>query len=420
MARKSARADATQAATGVPVHVGRQAIYDATGALRAYELLFRSATDASAASLAAADADRATTAVIVAAFADFDASVLLGDRPGFVNLSRAFAVGELPVPFSPEVAVLEILESLVVDDALLSGVEQLKAAGYKIALDDFVLCPETEPLLPFADYVKIDVLETSWDEVVRIAGVSRAHGAVLLAEKIEDAQMLERCHALGFELFQGYHLGRPQTLTTQTLEPAQLAAVQLLAALSDPAVEFDHLERLIAQDPALTYKLLRVANSAGSAANRSIGSLREAMVRVGLTQLRAWVMLLSVSTVAGESGGSGLEAVTARARSCQLLADRVPRAHPDTAFTLGILEGVAQLLGLTGPDLLSQISLEGSLAAGLRGEPTPERVVLDVVIGHERQDLGAARAQGIDVASLSSAYLSSLRWSHESLRSAAA
>ncbi|RKS77697.1 EAL and modified HD-GYP domain-containing signal transduction protein [Motilibacter peucedani] len=418
MAQKSARAATSETATGVPVHVGRQGIYDADGTLQAYELLFRSATDASAAQVATADADRATTAVIVAAFADFDASLLLGGRRGFVNLSRAFAVGELPVPFSPDVAVLEILESLVVDDELLAGVERLKAAGYRIALDDFVLCAETEPLLPFADYVKVDVLETTWDEVVRVAGVSAGHGAVLLAEKIEDAAMLERCRALGFELFQGYHLGRPQTMTTQTLAPAQLAAVQLLAALADPAVEFDAVERLVAQDPALTWKLLRVANSAGSAANRSIGSLREAMVRVGLAQLRAWVMLLSVSTVAAGSGGSDIEAVTARARACQLLADRVPRASPDTAFTLGILEGVAGLLGMSGADLLTQIPLEGSLADGLRGEPTPERAVLEVVLGHERHDLGAARSHGIDVGELSSAYLSSLRWSHESLRSA--
>ncbi|RZS80110.1 EAL and modified HD-GYP domain-containing signal transduction protein [Motilibacter rhizosphaerae] len=398
-----------------PVHVGRQPIYDADGDLHAYELLFRSAAGASSASVA--DEDAATTAVMLAAFADFSPSVLLSGRRGFVNLSRSFATGALPVPFSPSDGVLEVLENLAVDDELLAGVRGLRDQGYAIALDDYVLTDETATLLPFADYVKLDVLATPWDEVVRVAGVVQSYGAVLLAEKVEDAEMLERCRGLGFQLFQGYHLGRPQTMTTTTLAPAQLAAVRLLGALADEDVAIPEVELLVMQEPALTYKLLRMANSAGSSSTRTIQSVRDALMLVGLAQLRAWVMLLTVSDIAGDRG-DGLDSVTALARSCQVLAQRVPRAQPDTAFTLGLLEGVAGLLGVDGAALLDQIGLTGSLADGLRGLDTPERRVLDAVLGHQRNDLEIAAASGIDIATLSSTYLSALQWSFDTRQKA--
>ena len=205
--------------------------------------------------------------------------------------------------------------------------------------------------------------------------------------------------------------------TSTRLNPSQLSAVQLLSALSDPAVSLQQVEVLVGQDPALTYKLLRVANSAGSGANRTINSLREAVVMVGLTQLRAWVMLLAVTDIIaeGSAGGDALGAITVRARSCQLLAENVPGAHADVAFTLGILDGVAALLGLSGSDLLDQLPLEGELAAGLRGDRTPERVVLDAVLGHENYDLAPVVDHGFDVSGVSYASLQAMKWSQAQL-----
>src|SRR5947209_17890241 len=86
-------------------HVARQPIVDARGALVGYELLFRQAAGAGGATAAG---DEATTATILAAFAEFAPDELLAGRLGFVNLTRAFLTGRLPVPFSPDVAVLEV------------------------------------------------------------------------------------------------------------------------------------------------------------------------------------------------------------------------------------------------------------------------------------------------------------------------
>ncbi len=106
------------------MHVARQAINDANGHLYGYELLFRGTAGATRADL---DTDGATTQTILAAFAEFGAAELLGGKPGFINLTRKFLVGDLPLPFSPDAAVLEIVETIDLDPEVVLGALRLAA-----------------------------------------------------------------------------------------------------------------------------------------------------------------------------------------------------------------------------------------------------------------------------------------------------
>jgi len=183
-----AASSTSHAGAAATVHVARQPIHDVFGRLYGYELLFR---DTSTAGSAGSDDDSATTATIVAAFSEFGGQNLLGGKPGFINLTRAFLVGELPLPFSPDEAVLEVLETVDADDEVVAGVRRLAAEGYRIALDDFTWRPGCERLLEAADLVKVDVLTLGWDDVLETMDACRPFGVTFLAEKVED----EACSA---------------------------------------------------------------------------------------------------------------------------------------------------------------------------------------------------------------------------------
>lgn len=104
--------------------------------MHGHELLFRADPGATTAGtrLAGAEGDRATTTVVLNTFTAFGLEQLVGDGLAFVNLTRPFIVGDLPVPFSSQVAVLELLESVVIDDEVAAGVRGLVAAGFAVAL----------------------------------------------------------------------------------------------------------------------------------------------------------------------------------------------------------------------------------------------------------------------------------------------
>ncbi|MDQ1292218.1 MAG: hypothetical protein QG608_95 [Actinomycetota bacterium] len=404
-------------AAGAQTHIGRQPVHTADGALYGYELLFRPSAAASVSGVGLSDGDAATTSTILAAFSEFGLEELLGGKHGFINLTTPFLTGKLPVPFGPQNAVLEILESVPVTDALLAGVGRLISRGYVMALDDFVWAESYRPLLEVVDLVKLDVLEQSWDEVRTAADRCRPFGVRLLAERVETAEMLERCKNEGFELFQGYYLGRPQTLSVDSLTPAHALTLQLVAQLGEPETTAADVENLLRLDAALTYRLLRIANSASNGLTRRISSLKDAVVILGLAKLRAWLVLIALSDVKGTA--EGLVDALAMARTCELLARTTGRVPPEIAFTLGMMQGIASTLGIAGQDLVDRFPrLNEDLEEALRGGSGPLRDVLDAALGRKENDQASAAVLGLSPGDVGHAYLSALVWAHRTMSAA--
>jgi EAL and modified HD-GYP domain-containing signal transduction protein len=399
------------------VHVGRQPILDSVGRLYGYELLFRGTAQATTADpeKTSRDPDAATTATILSAFSEFGSQLLAG-RLGFVNLTRAFLVGEMPVPFPPSTGVLEVLETIEIDDEVIAGAAQRVAEGHRLALDDFVWNERFEPLLSLADIVKVDVLGMTWPEILETIERCKPFGVRFLAERVEDETTLERCREVGFQFFQGFHLGRPQTLTMERLGPGQAVALQLLSRLADPQVTASDVEQVLRTDPALSVRLLKIANSAHSG-QRRLSSIRDAVVLVGLARLRAWMVLIATEGSTGTR--EEVNAALIRARTCELAAPAVGGGvRPDSAFTLGLLHGVAQALGLPIQDFVNGLpALADDLRAALVGEPGPLRAVLDAVLYYERGDLAAPTDVRIPTGGLAGAYLEALAWTTHTLAS---
>jgi len=344
------------------VHVGRQPLFDDARVVRAYELLFRSQAASTAAGGDPGDA--ATTTVILNTFTAFGLEALVGDGRAFVNLTRPFIVGELPVPFAPTNAVLELLETVPVDDDVVAGVRRLRSAGFAVALDDFLWSQQDRlRLLGEVDVVKVDISQVPHGELADTVERLRAHDVELVAERVEDAEDLERCRALGFELFQGYHLLRPETLSATALNPDRLAGLELLRRLAEPDLSMLDIERLVQRDAALTYRVLAATNAAATGSRRRLESVRDALVMLGTQRLQAWVMLL-VASDAGAGREAQLTAAVTRARTCELLAP-ARGVRPDVAFTAGLVSRLDIVLGVGTGELLELLHLSDELHRAL-------------------------------------------------------
>ncbi|WP_433795995.1 EAL domain-containing protein [Actinoplanes sp. CA-252034] len=115
--------------------------------------------------------------------------------------------------------VVEITERALAEDlaGVLTGAEQLRAAGCAIALDDVGVHPESLAFIPLLrpEVVKLDLklLRTVKDPAtVTVAGAVRAYaeqaGAEVVAEGIETPDDLMRAQVLGASLGQGWLWGR--------------------------------------------------------------------------------------------------------------------------------------------------------------------------------------------------------------------
>jgi EAL and modified HD-GYP domain-containing signal transduction protein len=387
--------------------VGRQPIFDANLSVRGYELLFRSLTSPRP------EGDVMTADVLVHSGLDLGLQSLVSNKLAFINATRSFLVGEHEVPFSPRQAVIEVLEDVPRDPEVLVGCRRLVKNGYTLALDDYVWGNDDDPILDLVSIVKLDLLTLTPDQLEESVKRCSALGVQLVAEKVETRERLRACRALGFDLFQGYLLCRPEVVEGKALSPTKLTCLQVLDKLCDPTTSFGEVERIVQTDAALSYRFLRAAGSgAARGLFRKLNSVRDAVVLLGERRLRAWLMLM---LLAGTHEGSDeqLNIALTRARMTELMAlELVPR-RSDAAFTVGLLSALDLLLEAPLPRVVEGLSLSAELEdallrhAGLLGDLLAD--VLSWEVGGEQFRL-RSRVPPADVARC---YLQSLAWASE-------
>jgi EAL and modified HD-GYP domain-containing signal transduction protein len=386
------------------VHIGRQAIYDGDR-VYGYELLFRSHADARVATDRGA---AATSTVIRNAFAEFGLTSLVGNRTCFINVTREFLTGRLPLPFGPEQVVLEVLESVDVDDEVAAYVERLVEAGYRIALDDFVVGSDHERLLDLASYVKIDVASAPEHvlrpEVARL----RERGLTVVAERVETDDDVAYARDLGFHLMQGYALDRPQTLSMRTLSASQSRLLELFGALSATDLDLPRVVSLISADPALSLRVLQATNSAQAGLRRRVSSLHEAVTLLGVNRIRQWVSLMVLTDATGMDQETLTRLVT-RARLCHTVTEWLG-GPGDSGFMAGLVAGVADLMEEDVRDVVRRLPLDLSIAAAVVEHDGVLGKALQSVLAYE--DWTTSPYFGGRASGLAEAHLAAMVWSN--------
>jgi len=393
------------------LHIARQPILDERGRVFGYELLYRHAAHDSACS---ADGDLASARVLTEAILDLGLDTLTSGHQAFLNVTRPLLLGKLDSLVQPDGVVLEVLESVAVDNEVIDVCRHLHARGYRLALDDFVEGSAAETLLSYASFVKVDVLTTPPAAAAALASRLSREGIRLLAEKVETRDVFERMRRSGYTLFQGYYFCRPQIHHGAALPAQQLAYLRLLAALSKPDLTTAEVERLVKQDVSLSLRVLRSVNSAGYPIRREIRSIGQALVLLGIEPIRKWA---TVWCLAGLNGGATPELVTLallRARTCELLGEMSTTAGSSELFLVGLFSLLDVMLSRTMTDALDGLPLSADVLGALEGQTSPLRSVLDAAIAYERGKWDAAAslaaASGLTPAALADAHTSALKW----------
>lgn len=394
--------------------LARQAIYDAELAVCGYELLYRS--DPSAKYLIG---DTAMSAhALTLAFTDIGLETIVGDQPVWVNVGESFMTRDLAALLPPERTVIELLETGKARRPVIEALTQLRSEGYRIALDDFSFEAGLEPLVELAHVVKVDVLAHDDVELEEQVRLLKQFDVTLLAEKVETYEMLERCRALGFVLFQGYFLSTPRTVSNAHVATEAAMRVQLAAQLNDPEASFSDLSELIASDVTLSYRLLRYINSASVGLRVPVVSLRDALVLLGLRRVRSWVTLLLLSD-AGSGRPDLVSTALLRAHMCRSLA-KATGQDTERAFLVGLLSVADALADRPLADVIEELPIGPDIVDALLTGAGPLGDLLGRVIAHERGDFAAASANPLDVSTMTTAYVEAVDWSRQLVGSVAA
>lgn len=366
--------------------IGRQAILDQQKNVYAYEILFRS--DLKNAFDPNLDGNVATQSVMVNAMLDFGMNKLVSDKRAFINFTEQNLLTRAPKLLPSETVVVEILENVQPTSEILEAVKELKEAGYKIALDDFVLLPGYEPLIEMADIIKVDFrITNSPEERKKMREILPKH-VRLLAEKIETEEEFQQALTYGYVLFQGYFFCKPTILQKKRLTSNALSKMRLLREINRQNVDFSAITGVISSDTNLVHKLLTYINSAGVGLANHVSNLKQATVLLGASGVRRWVTLVSLQTFSEDKPPELFTLSLMRAKFCELIAAKLkrPGLTADTGFLLGMFSLLDVLLNLPMEEVLKEVNLSDELTDALLGKDNDLRRLLDLVIAYEKGD----------------------------------
>lgn len=316
-------------------YIARQPIFNRRKKIFGYELLFR---DANAKFDPGVDGDVATSTVLDNSYLNIGMDHINGGKKSFINFTHNLLIQKVPLLLPYQDTVIEILESVDPTPELIDACREMSQKGYVLALDDFKYSPEFEPLIEIADIIKFDFRNTSMAEVQSyLEQIQRRDGLSLLAEKVETNDEFLAAKEMGFDYFQGYFFCKPELIKGKDISASQLSLLQLMAEVNRADFDFNTLERLIAPDVTLSYKLLRYINSAFFAKAQDISSIQQALVYMGESEIRRFVSLVAMSNLAKGKPDELVRAACIRGKFCELLAiEAFAPAPPAELFTLGM------------------------------------------------------------------------------------
>lgn len=349
--------------------VARQPIFFQNGQIWGYELLFRSGPQFNVADIN--DQDLATFSVATSGFVrsqeDLDQTKKIS-----INFTESLLLQEAPHGLPPSVTVIEVLENVLPSQRIVDLLIQYKQEGYLVAIDDFEGREDIGDMLNIADIIKVDVLNKNAEEVAAICAIIKGNKAIRLAEKVESREMLADLKALGFSLYQGYYFAKPELLSGRKIGSTEISKLRVLQALEDPNVAAQDLEKAIAADPSITYRLLRFLNSAAFGFSIKISSIRHAVTLLGIKRLKNWLRMVILSDLLGNKTPELYVMALNRGKLLEeLVAEgQLQRENAETLFLFGLLSLMEPMLDTPMVDLVDQLPLPDDIKKGYLDQQT--------------------------------------------------
>ncbi|UOE94035.1 HDOD domain-containing protein [Alkalihalobacillus sp. LMS39] len=368
------------------VYVARQPILNKKQDVFGYELLYRSNNEQN---MAMIDGDQATSEVIINGFFHIGYEELTEGKLCFINFTENLLKNEIPTFTNPEKVVIEILETVVLTKEIVDICKKLKAAGYKIALDDFILLEGNQflhEILQIIDIVKVDIRNTSRAKQLQILHFLNKYNVVLLAEKVETREEYEQCLEDGYDYFQGYFFSKPVILTGQDVPFYNPVIMNVLHELSKREPDVDKVAQSIEHDVSLSYKLLKLINSPAFRTKSNIKSIKQAIVLLGLEEVKKWLFFLAVRESNKQHVPTEVIKMSfCRAKECELIAQMIGnQTEQSSYFLIGMFSLIESLLNSPMEKIVSQLPLDEEMKAALLGVQNKYKKVLDIVVSIEQ------------------------------------
>ncbi len=344
--------------------IGRQPIFDNSGEIFAYELLFRS-SEANFANVT--DNSAATSNVLLTALSTIGLDKLIGDKQAFINVDKKLLISGVLDQLPQSRFVIEILEDVIVDREITEKISSMRSDGFTFAIDDLDnsadLMANFEPIMEHTSILKLDLMAAGGvDGIKNNMHLFDRSKHKLLIEKVENKDEYEECKKLGFDYFQGYFFEKPTIIEGKKLESSKIEVLSLFRKLLNET-DLDEIAIEIAKSAELSINLLKYVNSASIATKIEITSIPQAVSLLGRLPISQWLMLHLYGGSDNKFSNPIMESLLKRAEIMRAftLEIKQDKQLSEEAYLAGMLSFFDAIMQIPLEDIKDEISLKESL-----------------------------------------------------------
>ncbi|PAQ14012.1 hypothetical protein CD798_12735 [Bacillaceae bacterium SAOS 7] len=352
------------------VYVARQPIFNTEEETVAYELLYRNQKGQAFADIT--NGDQATLELLKNSLLNIGIDRLSEGKMLFINFTENLLLLDPPAFLEKHKIVIEILEDVESSEKLIQSCQKLRKKGYTLALDDYVLHKKNKQLVPLANIIKVDFLQTPKHERQRMMRELQTYNIRWLAEKVETREQFQQAIEEGFSLFQGFFFSKPALLSGDSIPEFYNNYAMILNEMTAPSPNILKVARLIEGNLSLSYQLLKLLNKTAFIQREKVKTIHQAIMLIGLDELKKWITFIMMNTNKRTCSEEVMRTSLVRAKTLDQLARHYfPDQLASQFFLLGMFSMIDALLGKPMESILAELPIDLEIKEALLLKESP-------------------------------------------------
>jgi len=321
-----------------------------------------------------------------------------GKSFAFFKCDYDFLISEYSEKLNPEMFVMEILPTVLVDTKAVTAVKELHEKGFKIALDDFELNKENSalisPIIPCLSFCKLEYQKLKESEIYsKLVDIFHKYKIQVISEGLETMSDFKHSNKVGSDLHQGFFFAKSEAKTTIKMKIDTMGALHVLNRISGNYLEQDLgvLEQEFKKYPDLTVNLLKYLNSAHFGMRTEITSIKHALTMLGISKLKRWLLILAYDNNKEVSLERSPLLINAMMRA-SFFGDVAKKLKWSTdraekAYLMGLISHLDALYETSFENILEQISLDPEISKALLNGEGVMGLLLHIITIIEKGDM---------------------------------
>ena len=376
-------------------YIVRQPVKDLKGGIIGYEIQYHGENQAYSMEEGGNDFAAADT---VYSFLTQNTGKALKGSLNFMTFTTTLLMKQTPKLFDSGDLVIQVGEDVIIHPLAMRFLERYNKEGYKLAVNDFQFSPRYFSIIDKFDYIKINFKTTSDSAIRSIVEMAHGMGKKCVATCVDDEDLYQKTFVMEVDAMEGRYVAEQMFTAVHSSGYLQSNFFRLMVAITKDEPNVEEIEQIISMDATLTYSLLRIVNSAYFALRNRATDVHQAIVALGLSQLRQWIYLLGTADAQGELDASQEEmlklSLTRATFASELMkyAKDMPISRND-AYLMGMFSTLTYLIAAPMEEILADIPVAQPVKDALINHEGRCGVLYDLVINYGRADWAAIGEQ---------------------------